>query len=307
MNALPTNSIETGGTRRPGQHAGARIFILALVVFFAGAALSALWFYRDAFRAAPIASAPENPAPPPLSDATKEVLRHLDSPVEIHFYSVLDATSVTPSVQAYAVRVDQLLGQYEQAAGGRLKVTRCDAAAASSADAASADGIRAFNIDKGQSCFLGIAVVCGSQKESLSQLAPEWEPALEADLTRAIGRAAEAKAAEHPLPRTDAATLAAVRRSIPNLEAVSLEDGTKILRDAQLAQFKQAVEEMKAQAKDAEQRFIQAQSDQSAAGQQAATEQLRKIQADGTAKLQQIGANSQLQIAALQQLKKTAP
>ena len=126
-------------------------------------------------------------------------------------------------------------------------------------------------------------------------------------MTRAIARAAEARPGAQPLARADTASLDAVKRAIPNLDAVSLEAGTQILRNASLVQFQQAAEEMQARVKDAEQRFIQAQGDQSEAAQQAAAEELRKIQAEGTRKLQQIAQDSHAQIAALQQLKKTAP
>jgi hypothetical protein len=303
MNALPTKNVEIERRRHPGEHAGARIIISALVFFLAGAALSAVWFSRGGSHH----SDAENPAAAALSGATKAVLQHLDSPVEIRFYSMLDASSVPDSVQAFAGRVDQLLDQYKQVAGDRLRVIRCNSFSTSSANAALADGIRAFNIDKGDSCFLGIAVVCDGQKESLSRLAPEWEQALEPDVTRAIVRAAEAKAGTQPLARADTASLEAVRKAIPNLDAVSLEAGTKVLRDAALVQFEQAAEEMEAQVKYAEQRFIQAQGNQSEATQQAAAEQLRKIQAEGRDKLKQIAINSHAQIAALQQLKKTAP
>jgi vacuolar-type H+-ATPase subunit H len=301
MNALLTKHMEFAGRRHPGEHASARIIIPALVFFLAGAALSAVWFSRGGWHH----SDAENPAA--LSDATKAVLQHLDSPVEIRFYSMLDASSVPESVRVFAGRVDQLLAQYEQAGGDRVRVVRCKSFSNSSANAAEADGIKAFNNDKGDACFLGIAVVCGGQKESLPQLAPEWEQALEPDVTRAIARAVEARPGTQPLARTDTATLDSVRKAIPNLEAVSLEEGTKVLRDASLAQFKQAAEEMQAQVKDAEQRFIRAQGDQSEAAQQAAAEQLQKIQAEGTRKLQQIAQDAHAQIAALQQLKKTAP
>ena len=109
------------------------------------------------------------------------------------------------------------------------------------------------------------------------------------------------------MARVDTSNLVAVRKAIPDLDALSLEEGTRILRDASMVKFKQAVKEMDASLKDAEQRLIQSQGNQSEAAQQAAAEELRKIQADGTAKLQQIAQDSHAQIAALQQLKKASP
>jgi len=310
MNVLPTNNMEDADRPRPAKCASARFIIPALVFFITGAAVSAVWFSPGGWHHAPRAEADAN-NPAGLTDATKAVLRHLDSPVEIRFYSLLDASSVPESVQAFAGRAEQLVAQYEQAAGDHVRVIRCDSLTNSSANAAQADGINAFNIEKGDACFLGIAVVCGGQRESLARLAPEWEQALEPDLTRAIvravTRAAEAKPGAQPLARTDTAALEAVKRAIPNLDTVSLEEGTKTLRDAGLAQFKRAADEMAARVKEAQQRFLEAQGNQSEAAQQAATEQLRKIQAEGTDKLKQIAQDAHAQIAALQQLKKTAP
>ena len=51
-----------------------------------------------------------------------------------------------------------------------------------------ADGLKSFNLDKGNACFLGIVVASGTQKELLPQLSPDWEQAVEPDLTRAIAR-----------------------------------------------------------------------------------------------------------------------
>jgi hypothetical protein len=150
-------------------------------------------------------------------------------------------------------------------------------------------------------------VECGGGKESLSQLAPEWEQALEPDLTRAIVRAAASRPGAQPVARADTASLAAVRKAIPNLDAVSLEDGRKVLRDASQAKFLQAVGDMNAQIEDAEQRFLQAVANQSEAAQQAASEQIQKIQKERSRKLQQIAFASHAQMAALEQLKKTAP
>ena len=199
--------------------------------------------------------------------------------------------------------MEQLLAQYEQAGGGRLKVLK-----SASANTARADGITSFNIDKGDACYFGIAVVCGGQREALPRLAPEWEQALESDLSRAIARAVEAQvAAAPPAPKVDTAALDTVKTMIPDTSAVSVEDGSQALRDAARVRFIQAGEELKAQVDAAEQRFIQAQASQSEEAQKAAAEDLRKIQADGTRKLQQIAYDSQAQVTALEQLKKAAP
>lgn len=267
--------------------------------------LSALWFCRDSlFHAAEPANLPAEAS---LSEATQAVLRHLDAPLEIHFYSILDASTVSDSVQAFSGRVDQLLAQYEQLAGGRLKIIRYNTLVASNANAAQADGIGAFNIDKGDSCFLGIAVVSGGQKESLPHLAEEWEQALEPDLSRAIARAAVARQKAQPAAPVDNTALEAVRRSLPNFNAMTLEAGTAMLHVTALAQIQEASRETETRLKEAQQRFLQAQSQQSDSAMRSAQDQLRKIQAEAANKLTQIALDSHAQIVALQQLKKAAP
>ena len=50
---------------------------------------------------------------------------------------------------------------------------------------------RPFNIDKGEPCYLGVALAFKGHKESLSRLSPDWEQAVEPDITRAIARLEE--------------------------------------------------------------------------------------------------------------------
>jgi len=84
---------------------------------------------------------------------------------------------------------------------------------------------------------------------------------------------------------------------------MSLEDGTKILREAALQQFTAAAKEMDTQVKQAQQQLAQAENGQSAVEQQAAMKHVQETQAEQTEKLQLIAARLQSQIAALKQLK----
>lgn len=245
-----------------------------------------------------------------LSEGTLSLLQGLDSPVEVRFYAVLDPASVSDALPAFAGRVDQLLSEYQRAADGKVKVTRYDSRsdANAAATAASADGIQPFNLDKGEACFLGIAVASGTRKESLPRLAPEWEPALEADLSRAIGRVAAPKPAASPFaanPLANKAAIEAVRRTIPDVATVSVEEGTRILREAGLKEFKAAAAGMEAQAQQAQQRLSQAQHGGSTADQQTAMKHLQQVQAEQADQLKQIAARSQAQIEAFKRLKET--
>jgi hypothetical protein len=297
------NTVDATVGRRTAEAARARTLLLVLVCFLLGLAVGAYWYYRATNRNLTNVGV----AGGKLAESTKAVLKALDAPVEIRFYSLLDPLNTSDALRTFAGRVDQLLSEYEQEAGGKIKVTRQTAQSDSAAQAASSDGVRAFNLDKGDACFLGVAVVCNDQKETLGQLSPEWEAALESDLSRAIARVTAAKpattfAATHT-PQLEAAA-EEVRRSIPNLDSVSLADGKQILRAAALKEFVEATDEMQRRVKEAQQRISQAQNNGSEAEQQAALKLLQQVQAEQTEKLKQIAARSQAQIQALEQIKR---
>lgn len=287
-----------------GTQASTRLILLVLVAFALGAGLTGLWFYRG--KAASPASKATAEAPTKLSEPTRAVLARLDAPLTVKFYALLDPASVPESTRAFAQRVSQLLGEYEQQAGGKLKLTRHEELSSANQNAAAADGIEAFNMSKGEACFLGVAMTSQGQKETLAHLSPEWEPALESDLTRAIGRLLEAThpaAAPGAISQVNAAAEQEVQALIPNVAAVSVEQGTKLIRENALKAFRAAAAEMEARVKEAEQELAAAQNGQSAAEQQAAMQHLQQVQAEQAAKLKEIAAKSQAEIEALQRLK----
>jgi len=223
-------------------------------------------------------------------------LRRIDSPLEIRFYALLNQTTGSDSLPSFAGRVDQLLSAYQQEGGGRIKVIRYHSQ--SDSKAAAADGIKPFNLDKGDACYLGLAVVQNRQKESLPQLTPEWEQALESDLSRAIARLLNAPSsveAAAAVAQIDAAVVAEVKRQIPNFASVSVEEGAQILRRSALNDFKALATEMELQVKEAEQRVQQAQNGKSEAEQQASLKQLQQVRADHAVKLKEITARSAAQ------------
>jgi len=287
--------------RLSGDQASARTVLLVLIFFLFGLAGGAYWYYRATKHA------PVNETPLALSDSTRAVLKRLDSAIEIRFYSLLDPASVSDSVRAFAGRVDQLLAEYQQEANGKVKLTRYDSLSDANAQAASADGIQPFNREKGDACYLGIAVAQGQQKESLPQLAPEWEPAVEFDLTRAIVRLINARpTANNPvtMARPDKAAIEEVKRAIPDLASVSVEKGTQILKDATLKEFAAASNEMEIRIKEAQRDVSNAQQGKSETEQQAAMRHLQQVQLEQAEKLKEIAARLPARIAALQGLKK---
>jgi hypothetical protein len=218
---------------------------------------------------------------------------------------MLDPKTVPASMTAYSRRVEQLLAKYQRESNGKIKVTRYDSQSYTNLHAATADGIKPFNADKGDACFLGIAMVRNGQKETIPYLSPDWEPALESDLTRALERAGGENPQAPPpvVAQPDAGVLESLKRSIPNLDSVSVEEGTRMLRQTALNQFTQVAQEMEAKVKDAEQAFLQAQNNNSEADQQTARKQIQQLQAEQAEKLKQVAISSQVQIDALRRIK----
>ncbi len=220
----PAPSHSARATVPPGSRSGgARLPILAIVFFLLGGVLTGIWFKYGNHATGSILSGQG------LSGGTLALLQRLNAPVEIRFYSVLPAGSAPETLQAFSARVDHLLSEFQSANEAKIHVTRNLPAAGSDADAATADGIQPFNLEKGDACFLGLTVVCGKQKESLPRLQPEWEPALEFDLVRAIAQVTAtpaSSAVKAAVPFSPEVTNEVVRL-IPNLKGTSLEEGTR--------------------------------------------------------------------------------
>ncbi len=297
MSVLQSNNRRSNRPLSARQQGDARIVVVMLVCFLIGVGAGALWIWHSKSRGTKVSSLEGKP----LSEGTAAVLDHLSSPVEIRFYSLLDPSNTPALLEAYAERIDRLLAEYQRASSNKVVVKRYTYDPNSQVqNAALADGIKPFNLDKGEGSFFGIAVLRNGQKESLPYLSPEWEPALEFDLTRAIARTANgSQPAVGPAPN-DAATLNAVKQLIPNLDSVSVEDGTRLLRDAALQQFAQVAQDVDTKITQAEQRLAQAQS---GADQEAAMSQLQQLHAEQSEKLKEIAAQCQAQVDALKRLK----
>ena len=244
-------------------------------------------------------------SPTPLSAATRNALGRLESPLEIRFYSILDPVTVPASVTEFAGRVSRLLAAYQQEAGGKIKLTDVTSASNPKANAAPADGITAFNLDKGEPCYLGIALVLGGRKQTLAHLSPDWEQALEPDLTRAIIRL-EDLTRPGPIPsavsQVNTTAVQEVRALIPDIGGVSLQAGKQILQDAAYKEFAAAAKEIK----DAEQRLAEARNNGTEAERQAALQHLQQLQTQQGEKLKEIAARSRAQIETFEQLKAAA-
>ena len=282
------------------------MLILLLLALVLGAAIGALWFSRAGRISKNIEREKQGQPTVELTDTTKAILKRINAPIEIRFYSLLDPTTVDDATRAFANRTEQILAAYQQEAQGRITVTKSASQSYSSANAARVDGLTPFNTDRGEPCFLGLAVIGKGQKESLPNLSPEWETVLEADISRAILRVAGTQTPEGRTaskPEIDGALVEEVKRSLTNADSISLEEGTRILREAALKQFSATALEVQKELQQAQQELTHAQSSGSEAEQLAAMKHLQQVQSRQTEQLKKIAADSQAQIEALRQLK----
>ena len=141
-----------------------------------------------------------------------------------------------------------------------------------------------------------------SAAEVTGQPVPEPVPAVDAPSVgpKPDWRKRVVPASTEPTP---ADVIAEVRRLVPNLETVSLEEAKKQLRVAAITDFASATEEMEKQVRAAEERLAKARNGGSESEQQAAVKQLQQAQAGQAEKLQTIAARSKAQLDALELIK----
>ena len=124
-----------------------------------------------------------------LSDGTRQVLRQLDEPVTLRLFLSDRLLREVPAYGAYATRVRDLLREYVNAAGGKLKLETFDPQPFSDVeDRAVALGLQGVPVDQGgEQVYFGLA---GSNttddEEVIAFFQPEREPFLEYDLTRLV-------------------------------------------------------------------------------------------------------------------------
>jgi ABC-type uncharacterized transport system involved in gliding motility auxiliary subunit len=122
-----------------------------------------------------------------LSEGTRQILARLDTPVTIRFYYSASDPMMPVPLKTYAQRVEDLLREYRQISGGKLRLEKYDPQPDSDAeDSAKLDGIEGQMIQTGDEVYLGVSVSCLDQKVAIPFLSPERERLLEYDLTRAI-------------------------------------------------------------------------------------------------------------------------
>jgi ABC-type uncharacterized transport system involved in gliding motility auxiliary subunit len=128
-----------------------------------------------------------------LSDGTKQILKELDTEIEVRLYATQDEKIMPVALKTYARRVEALLREFAQYANGNIVIRKLDPEPDSDAeDSARLDGIEGQPVSLGEQVYLGVALSMLDRTAALPFLPPNREQLLEYDLARAISQVMKA-------------------------------------------------------------------------------------------------------------------
>lgn len=122
-----------------------------------------------------------------LSEGSKNILRNLAEPITLRFYFSQKLASMQPSLNNYAVQVQELLSEYQRLAGDKLNFIVVDPEPFSEEeDRADSYGLQSVPI-QGDSLYFGLAGVNSTDdKEVIPFFLPDRAEFLEYDVTQLI-------------------------------------------------------------------------------------------------------------------------
>lgn len=123
-----------------------------------------------------------------LSPGTKAILKKIDSPVEVRFYFSQSEARLPSQIRNYANEVEDLLEEFRENSGGKIRVRKIDPKPDSDAEEqAQADGIEGQPIGQlGEQFYFGLAISLDPEKVAVP-LQLERERLLEYDIAHALG------------------------------------------------------------------------------------------------------------------------
>lgn len=133
-----------------------------------------------------------------LSSGTRSILKSLEEPITLKFFFSDSAPEIPLPLKHFARQVEDLLKEYELAAGGKLLVETYDPEPDSDAEEwAQRYGLAGERLGLlGPPLFLGLVAVKGDAHAALPFLDPRNEELLEYSITRLIARVANPKKPE---------------------------------------------------------------------------------------------------------------
>ena len=121
-----------------------------------------------------------------LSKSTINILNNLKQPVTIRFYSTRNS-EMPIALRLYAVRVEDLLIEYERNSQGNITLERYNPLPDSDAEVSAAmDQIKGQPLRDGNKFYLGLTISALNHNSTIGFLSPSNEKALEYDISRSI-------------------------------------------------------------------------------------------------------------------------
>jgi ABC-type uncharacterized transport system involved in gliding motility auxiliary subunit len=123
-----------------------------------------------------------------LSEGSRRVLEQIEEPVTLRFYFSQKLATQAPQINAYGQRVREMLEEFENVAGGRLRLEVIDPEPFTEAeDDAQRAGLQPLPLDSTQNIWFGlVGVNAVKDRETIPFFSQEKEQFLEYDLTRLV-------------------------------------------------------------------------------------------------------------------------
>jgi len=131
-----------------------------------------------------------------LSDGSKNILMNLEEPITLRFFLSQKLVTGLPSISGYAIRVRELLEEYQRIAEGNLKLMMIDPEPFSEAeDQAEGYGLQGVPVDNSNTMFyFGLAGTSSTDdEETIPFFTPNRAEFLEYDLTKLVYQLANPK------------------------------------------------------------------------------------------------------------------
>ncbi len=131
-----------------------------------------------------------------LSDGSKNILKNLEEPITLRFFLSQKLVTGLPSISGYAIRVRELLEEYQRTAEGNIKLMMIDPEPFSEAeDQAEGYGLQGVPVDNSNTKFyFGLAGTSSTDdEETIPFFTPNRAEFLEYDLTKLVYQLANPK------------------------------------------------------------------------------------------------------------------
>lgn len=122
-----------------------------------------------------------------LSPGTRSLLKEIEEPIALQFYFSRSIEGLPISFKNYATRVEELLRQYEGAAGGMIHLEIIDPEPdTEEEEAAARSGIQGQNLQNGGALYFGLAAAQADNQETIAFFTVNREAFLEYDISQLL-------------------------------------------------------------------------------------------------------------------------